>query len=345
MEKELWQNLKCTDKPIVLYGMGNGAEKILDTLEKFGIKAQGVFASDGFVKNKIFRGFKVESYSEIKNRLEKMIVLVAFGSSRPEVIDNIKRISLEQELYVPDVPVYGGGLFDTNYLKENAEDIKYIYSLLCDDISKKTFENLIYYRLSGKPEYLYSCEKSVDEAYESFLKLDAHETFVDLGAYNGDTVNDFIIRVNGKYRKIYAIEPDEKSYKKLVLNTEKLSDITCIYACVSDTDGTAQFSMRGGRNSSIGEGKEIKSITVDTLLSGKEATLIKYDVEGEEAAAIQGSEKTISTWKPKLQIAAYHRTEDLIAIPKQILNIRSDYKIYLRHNPYLPAWDTNYFFI
>lgn len=345
MEKELWQRLKKTDKPIVLYGMGNGAEKILDTLEKYKISAKGVFASDGFVRQKTFRGFNVESYGEIKSRLGNMIVLVAFGSSRPEVIENIKRISAEQELYVPDVPVYGNGLFDTNYLKENAEDIKYIYSLLCDDISKKTFENLIYYRLSGKPEYLYYCEKNINEAYESFLNLRDDETFVDLGAYNGDTVNDFICRTNGKYRKIYAVEPDEKSYKKLISNTEKLSNITRINACVSDTDGTAQFSMRGGRNSSIGIGKEIKSITVDTLLGGKEATFIKYDVEGGEAAAIKGSKNTILTFKPELQIACYHRTEDLIAIPKQILNIRRDYKIYLRHNPYLPAWDTNYFFI
>ena len=54
MEQELWQYLKTAKKPIVLYGMGNGAEKILDTLEKFGINLP-VFNYDGerLDKNKI----------------------------------------------------------------------------------------------------------------------------------------------------------------------------------------------------------------------------------------------------------------------------------------------------
>ena len=48
MEKELWSYLKTAQKPIVLYGMGNGADKIINTLNYFGIEFQGVFASDGF---------------------------------------------------------------------------------------------------------------------------------------------------------------------------------------------------------------------------------------------------------------------------------------------------------
>ncbi|MBR6903005.1 MAG: hypothetical protein IKN39_03855 [Clostridia bacterium] len=55
--------------------------------------------------------------------------------------------------------------------------------------------------------------------------------------------------------------------------------------------------------------------------------------------------KTISKFRPKMQIAAYHRSEDLIEIPQSVLTIRNDYNVYLRHNPCLPAWDVNYFFM
>ncbi len=343
--KDLWQYLKETDKPIVLYGMGNGAEKILDILENIGVHVSGIFASDGFVKPKIFRGFTLESYSSIKERLREMIVLVAFGSARSEVLENIKRISLEQELYVPEVAVYGGGLFNLRFAKENKQRLERIYNLLADDLSRKTFSDLIYYKITGNPEYLYSCEISPDEAYSSFLHLDDNETFVDLGAYNGDTVLDFIERANGKYSKIYALEPDRKSFSKLLKSTENIANIECINACVSDFVGTVDFSMRGGRNSSIGGGAPTNCTTVDAILEDNGATLIKYDVEGEEIAAIRGSRKTILESKPKLQIAAYHRIEDIFSIPEEILSLRDDYKIYLRHNPYLPAWDTNYFFI
>ena len=56
------------------------------------------------------------------------------------------------------------------------------------------------------------------------------------------------------------------------------------------------------------------------------------------------AEETIRAQKPVMEIAAYHKNEDLFAIPLQILAICPDYKVYLRHHPYIPAWETNYYF-
>ena len=224
MEKELWQILKASDKPIVLYGMGNGADKIIAVLEAYGIKFQGVFASDGFVRNKFFHGHRVSSYADLKEKFGNMIVLLCFGSERTEVIENIKRIASEQELYAPEVPVIGEGLFCEEYVLENRARFERIYECLADDISRRTFENTIKFKLSGKIKYLFDCEVSTDEPYQSFLKLSDTECFFDLGAYNGDTVADFIKRVSD-YKSIIAVEPDIKSYKKLSLNTENLRKI------------------------------------------------------------------------------------------------------------------------
>ena len=69
------------------------------------------------------------------------------------------------------------------------------------------------------------------------------------------------------------------------------------------------------------------------------------DVEGEEIAAINGGKETILKNKPKMLISAYHRTDHFITIPKAVFEIRDDYKIYIRHFKYLPAWDTNFYFI
>ncbi len=41
--------LKAHDKPIFLYGTGNGADKIIAALDKYGVSLDGIFASDGFV--------------------------------------------------------------------------------------------------------------------------------------------------------------------------------------------------------------------------------------------------------------------------------------------------------
>ena len=212
METELWQYLKTASKPIVLYGMGNVADKIISDLENYNIPFKGVFASDGFVRSKTFHGFKISSLKELEEEFADMIVLLCFGSERPEVIEYIKGVANRHELYAPDVPVIGGGLFTTEFLKENNLRFQKVYSLLADDISRKTFENIINFRISGKIDYLFDCSVSSDEPYSTFLNLGDEEHFMDLGAYNGDTVYDFINR-NPIYKFITAVEPDTKCFR------------------------------------------------------------------------------------------------------------------------------------
>ena len=344
-EKELWEYLKNADKPIVLYGMGNGADKIIAVLKEKGIDFKGVFSSAGFKKDKYFHGFKVSSFEELKKEFGDMIVLLCFGSDRPEVIENVKRIAKTTEIYAPEVPVIGGGLFDKEYFNKNQKRFQMIYDRLADDLSKKTFQNTINYKLSGKVDYLFDCETTIDEPYESFMKLSGSESFLDLGAYNGDTVKDFISRVN-TYNNIIAVEPDVKTFKKLILNTEDIKNIECRNICISDFCGKGFFGMRGGRNSSAQNGiNEAEFTTVDCILSGGMASFIKMDIEGEELKAISGALETIKTHKPKMLVSCYHRTEDLITLPEAVFNIRDDYKLYMRHFSSLPAWDTNYYFI
>lgn len=345
LERDLWEYLKNATKPIVLYGMGNGADKIINVLEEKGIEYKGVFASDGFVKEKFFHGLKLSSYEELKRKFGDMIVLVSFGSSREEVIENIKRIAKEQELYAPEVPVFGGGLFTREYYLSNKQRFDAIYSLLADGQSRKTFVNIIKYKISGKIDYLFDCEVTPDEPFKSFLSLSDNESFLDLGAYNGDTVLDFVSRVP-KYDSITAVEADKKTFKKLLANTENIENINCVNICISSFCGEGQFSMKGGRNSSAEKGNtEAEFITVDDLLEEKSVSYIKMDIEGEEENAIKGAEKTIKEYKPKMLISAYHRTEDLLSIPEAVLEIHKDYKLYIRHFSSIPAWDTNYYFI
>ena len=122
--QDLWTYLKSATKPIFLYGTGNGADKILDELERLEILAEGVFASDGFVRNRTFRGFQVLSYSDVKARYGEIIVLVSFGTFLPDVIENIKKIADENELYAPDVPVIPDGtIFNLDYVREHKKDL------------------------------------------------------------------------------------------------------------------------------------------------------------------------------------------------------------------------------
>ena len=51
--QDIWHFLKGADLPILIYGMGNGADKIISVFEKYGIEYKDVFAS-GFGKQRIY---------------------------------------------------------------------------------------------------------------------------------------------------------------------------------------------------------------------------------------------------------------------------------------------------
>ncbi|MBC5646841.1 FkbM family methyltransferase [Christensenella tenuis] len=341
----LWQRLRQARKPVVLYGMGNGADKILDELARHGIAAAGVFASDEFCRGQMFRGFRVTNYTQAKEHFGEMIVLVAFGTQLPEVLGRVKQIAREQELYIPDVPVYGEGIFDTDYLRLYETELRQAYGLLADDLSRETFRDMVEYKLSGKPEYLYHCESRPAEVCENILKLGNNECYVDVGAYTGDTIRDFVETTDG-YGEIFAIEPDERNFVKLKSAVESMEHVTCWNVAACEKDGMIPFAQRGGRNSAASEQERmVPASCLDNLLAGKRVTYIKYDVEGEEESALKGTKHIIKEQRPKLLVSAYHRTEDLFRLPLLVIGMQPDYRVYLRHFPCIPAWDTNYYFV
>lgn len=342
--QDLWEYLKETKKPIFLYGTGNGADKILDELISLGIGVEGVFASDGFVRNRTFRGFLVQSYSAVKEKYSDIIVLVSFGSNLQNVIENIKKIAATDELYAPDVPVIPDGtIFNLEYAKKNREKLELAYSYLTDEISKKTFENIVMYKLTGKIDYLLNCEMPQGEIFEK-INISECKTFIDLGAYNGDTALEFAA-ISENYREIIAVEPDKKNFRKLAANTEKLENITRIQAAVGEKNGKTLFKMSGGRNSSVLSGNtEIDEICVDSL-GIRDDAYIKFDVEGAEENAILGAAETIKKMAPTMNIAAYHKNSDIFLIPILVKSLNPDYNVFVRHHPYIPAWDTNFYFL
>ena len=340
--RDIWTYLKSANKPIVLYGTGDGADKIYNRLLKDDIKISGVFASDGFKKGKTAYGFTVTSYSELKEKFGEMIILVCFGSHLDSVIDNILRLEKENELYLPDVPVVDGEVFDLAFAKKHSKELTAVYDMLGDEKSKKVFENTVYFKLTGKSSYLREIESDREEVF-SLLNLN-NENFIDLGAFNGDTVEEFI-KYCPDYKNIIALEPDGRNFKKLTQNTENVKNITLINKAISDEAGVISISKNKGRGNSLsGKTVEIKTATIDEISKIITPTFIKMDVEGAELSAILGGQEVIKQ-RPKLHIAAYHRSEDLFLLPLKIKEICPEYKIFMRKHKALPAWDINFIFV
>jgi len=164
-----------------------------------------------------------------------------------------------------------------------------------------------------------------------------HEVFIDGGALDGGDSIQFITWCKNHYDKIYAFEPDESNYKKLAAMKETKRNFFSHQEGLWSRETELSFSSGGKECSHIAEdgNTKIKVVSIDGVLKGQPATLMKMDVEGSELEALCGAEKTIKKYKPRLVVCVYHKMEDIIAIPLKILELNPEYQLYLRHYSYV----------
>ena len=346
--RDLWEYLASKkDKKIVMYGMGNGADKIIAVCEKYGIEIADFFASDGFVRGHSFHGKRVLSYTEMKEKYgaKNVIVLLSFASSLPDVLELIKRVAAECELYAPDVPVSGGELFNFEFYENNKTKIDSARELFSDEESKRIYDNVIKYKLSGDVKYLFDAENDKDEVYLDILGAKDFVRTVDAGAYNGDTARE-LATYAPSLKEIVALEPDRRNFRKLseYAASETRFSLSLHNNAAWDKEETLIFDASGNRNAGVNATAkktiEVTGIAIDSVACGK-IDYVKYDVEGSEREALAGSKMTIERDRPALLVSAYHRSADIFELPLIIHEMAPDYKLYLRRYAYIPAWDLN----
>ena len=341
----LWESLKNADKPILLYGMGNGADMIIKVLESYGIDYEDTFASDGFVRGHSFHGKRVLSFSEAKEKYGDFIIIVTFAVHDDKTMSFISELSDNFELYAPTVSVVDGSPFTHKFFKDNEDNFKKAYEMLADVKSKEDYLNILRFKLSGDVKYLLKAHSEKMKLYYDVLPLSENEAIVDLGAYDGDTIREFLNVTGGRYKSIIALEPDEKNFRKLERKTDGLPNLTRLNLGAWDKEETLYFAKKSGRNSRLEEsGVPVSFNSVDNIVKEK-VTFIKMDIEGAELKALEGAKNTVALYKPKLYVCAYHRNEDMFTLPFKIKELFEGYKIYFRQHPYIPAWESNFYAI
>lgn len=357
-KRDLWEYLKQTEKTVVLYGMGDGADKILQACAQKGIAVSAVFASDGFVRGHFFHGMRVQTWSEIKAQYgaQNVIVLLCFGTSRPEVLENILRIRAEAELYAPDVPVFGEGLFDSAFYQAHRGELEQARALLSDEESKTVFDRILNFKLTGDVLQLMAAQTDEAELMKTMVRPQEITCAVDLGAYNGDSVRALLDAEGSTVKTVYAAEPDRRNFQKLFAyaEAENRAQVYPIHTGVWSEKTVLFFDAEGNRNASLAQNRsavlrergaklrELAVDTVDRLTAGQWVDYIKYDVEGSEREAVLGSVETVRRCEPRLMVSLYHRNEDLFALPLLLHKLFPAYRgFYLRRRGGVPAWDIN----
>ncbi len=284
---------------IYIFGIGTWGTRIYNVCKDNGIVINGWIDNSGKVDQK--NGLKVLKPGEISNP-DVTRVIVSVEKYSVEIIKQLR------ELGFSDDNIYDLGTVIRNQAKE--------------------LELLQYFDLEE-------------------MKSDGHDVFVDCGAFDGMSTERFVQWADNKYDKIYMFEANTELY-------ETSKDISNRHAnCVLINKGVwnketelefyespydKEFNVNINDHNCLDDSKKnedwiihrIPVVKMDDVIDGP-ITFIKMDIEGSEAAAIEGAERLIRTYKPKCAISVYHKPDDLWVIPSLLLKYNPDYKFYLRH--------------
>ena len=168
---------------------------------------------------------------------------------------------------------------------------------------------------------------------------------------NVTTIDEYAFYGCKNLKTIYAFEPDKRNFKKLSLWAEgERFPVTPLNLAAWSHKETLFFDGGGSRNSNliksdsleVGEAAKIVEVnanSLDNILAGERVDYIKFDVEGAEREALEGSDKIISKDMPTLLVSLYHRSRDVFELVNTVKEKYPEYKLYLRRLRCLPAWE------
>lgn len=366
---ETIQSAKCRERTafydalkgrsdVVLYGAGGVGRKTLAGLRKYGIEPLAFCDSNPELWGTIVDGLRVCSPDTLQKLGGTVATILTIWRGEPDgryrdIIPSLEAQGIKDVIPVgllwwklPNafLPYYCIDL--PHKVIEAKDDIVRAFDLLADEQSRDEFVDQIEWRLTLNHARL--ADPCTEEVYfpESLIKLTDYEVFVDCGAYDGDTIKQFLENVHD-FKKIIAFEPDVRSFKKLNLYEGSLSSfqrarIELFERGVSDFDDVTGFTMDGTVASAIDTeaSPSIECVTLDHLLEYCTPTFIKMDIEGSEIDALNGARETIKQCLPTLAICAYHKQADLWNIVNLINEIAPyKYNLYIRRHM-CEGWET-----
>jgi FkbM family methyltransferase len=326
---------------VYIFGVGKLGQRIFDFLSNVGITINGFIDNNSEKQKSKFNNLIVYSADKISNQA---IVYIASATYFNPILNQLKTLGftklfshsqagilfLDSEKF--PIEMYQENLTEDLFI--NRENYLKVFDLLDDSESKNVFDKLIQYRLSLNHKFIIEVHTSLSKEYydKDVIELSENESFFDVGGFNGDSAENFIKYVKEQYKSVHIFEPDQALINQAKDRLNKYPNITFNSLGIYDKQTTLYFDITGGLDGIISDSGTLKieTTTIDDYKT-EIPTYIKFDVEGVEIEAINGSVNTINDSKPKMAIASYHYPKHLWEIPLLVMNLNPTYKVRLRH--------------
>jgi len=219
----------------------------------------------------------------------------------------------------------------SNLLWQSA-DIAAAFELLDDDVSRQTFVAQLQLRLQADFDCL-GTPAPGEQYFPGLFTLTAKESFVDCGAFTGDTIQSFISQTDNAFRKVIAFEGDPSVLPTLESFMSDIGSRALLHkAAIGARNGTVHFlgDGIGGGCVTGAAGVEVPCLRLDDVLAREHVSFIKMDIEGAELQALQGAHLTIRRDRPVLAVCGYHTPDHFWRVPASLKNLAPDSSLFLR---------------
>jgi FkbM family methyltransferase len=339
---EIKRSTASVQLPLYIYGAGLHASEIAACFMAEGIVFDGFFVDDPYVNGPHRINAEVISASQLLAKHLDFHVVIGICQDAE---------TLRQSLRTRN-PAGKGSIhsIDCRFWREFKELrsgatglpalLTQLRAIWADAHSREIFDRVVSAKQNFNPDGLSQyaqIHQYFPEDLDGFSPR-ATDVVVDAGAYNGDTLREFLSLLPcGRCREYHAFEADPDNAQSFSAQTDDVAQgMVRLHAmALGKNQGKVSFSVGSGTSSKITEGG---SLTVDQMpldALNLDPTLIKMDIEGAECDALIGAASTIARCQPRLAICVYHSWSDFSRIPFLVKGLCPEYELYLRlHRPY-----------
>lgn len=245
------------------------------------------------------------------------------------------------ELYDQFGPALGWRFWlgERSVLAAHLERLAQVVERLGDDESREILLRLCAFRLGLDLEF--SSFLSAEPQYFNALTLPPLQgkaiTYIDCGAYNGDTYAELVQQPGITCGQAFLLEPDPDNYAALVRRVAgQHPQAVCLPLAAAEQYSILSFAAGQGEGSAIGSGGNIHvaAAALDQIVPQAQVDFIKLDVEGAEALVLRGARHMIERCRPVLAVSLYHNPADIWELPELLFSLCQNYKFYIRQHCY-----------
>lgn len=356
-----WENIYNTNN-IVCFGAGQKGKQTITLLREKGIEPVALCDNNVDIQGRQIMDLPVLSYNSLKSLYNDYTIIITTTINYALKIKEALLLQGEKNpiCFMANPFKAENKFLSVDNITSDLDEYIQCYNILEDQESKDIFIEFLYWKLTGDLSTIlkYTENNDINEFFDENIISWRQGVYIDVGAYTGDSILRFISYSKGRYKHIYAIEPDESSFKDLqnfvqlgrVPNTTLIqkacwskieekewysaTDLGCSYESSNlyrNISTTISNSIENRTEKKAIISHIIKTETLDNLFYSKVTPeLIKLDVLSSEIPILYGAKELIRQVKPNIimEMGTYsdYLTESILFLYR----INPKYKFILR---------------